>query len=766
MEILRVAKTILPQAIYGVALSLLGLLGLHPDATIGQRLQRSSYDWSHSLRVAPARILSESPVFIIYLDIETYKTLQIPTTEPFDRAWYAKLTRALSRSGVKSLVFDIVFTDPQSPDSDRSFADAISEAGSVILAGELTPASRDTGRDTHVSIHNLERPWRPLLESAAGFGLATLLIDPDFTVRRYLDHVDEFDAPSLTWRATELTKMDNRDRTDHARWTYYYGPPFSIPHISLHEALNPTPELSALLKDKVVLVGARPMTSTFGHQADEFRTPYRSWSEPNGVFMPGVEVHATQLLNLLESGGLRRGSPISECVILILAGMLLAIAATRQSASRFLLGAAITAAAITTICVALFHQVRFWFPWTLITFAQIPAAILINFSFRSTEWLVHRRRSEAKIREQAALLDKAKDAIFVQSMEGVITFWNLGAEKLYGWSQSEISIPGNLESISREPNEVLESARASAIATGEWVGEIRQRSRAGDNLIVQSRWTRITNDSGAPSALLIINSDITEQKKIEERFLRAQKMETVGALASGMAHDLNNALAPIVMGIQLLKKRPLDEKAQRLLNVMETNALRGGSMIRQALAFSRGGAEEREVVHPEDFLREIDHLVKETFPSSIRVDCIAPENLWDIFVDRNQISQALLNLCVNARDAMPNGGEILIAADNFRSAEGSQSIADDPLPPGDYVYIMVSDTGEGIPKERLDHIFEPFFTTKPKGQGTGLGLASARGIIEAHSGRIQVKSELGVGSIFEIYIPAIAERPPSTDPTK
>lgn len=257
---------------------------------------------------------------------------------------------------------------------------------------------------------------------------------------------------------------------------------------------------------------------------------------------------------------------------------------------------------------------------------------------------------------------------------------------------------------------------------------------------------------GRPARLLSA-IDITEKKKVQAQLLRTQRMDTIGTLAGGIAHDLNNVLAPILMAVQLLKDRHSDESSQRLLDTLQTSAKRGANIVRQVLTFARGVEGERVPLQPRHLLMNIDKMIKETFPKSIRLDTEHAKDLWTVVGDPTQLDQVLLNLCVNARDAMPQGGILKFRAENTVIDE-HYSRLNLEAKPGPYVMIEVSDTGHGIPPNVIDRIFEPFFTTKEIGIGTGLGLSTVMAITKSHGGFLNVYSEVGKGTSFKIYIPS------------
>jgi PAS domain S-box-containing protein len=364
-----------------------------------------------------------------------------------------------------------------------------------------------------------------------------------------------------------------------------------------------------------------------------------------------------------------------------------------------------------------------------------------------------RKRAEEQIAEQATFLDKAQDAIFVRDLEGKMLFWNKGAERMYGWTRKEVVSRKMDELLYTHPKELKEAYRVT-MSRGDWHGELQHLTKDGDELMIESRWTLIRDNEGLAKSVLAINTDITEKKMIEAQFMRAQRMESIGTLAGGIAHDLNNILAPIMMSIGLLKKTSSDPMSTKILETIEVSAKRGADIVRQVLSFARGLEGERIEVQLKHLLSEIQSIIKDTFPKDIRMEFSIPNDIWTILGDPTQVHQILLNLCVNARDAMPNGGSLSVKVENcvldeHYAAMNLQAQA------GRYVQISVADTGTGIPPNLLDKIFEPFFTTKAINKGTGLGLSTVMAIVKSHGGLINVYSEPNKGTTFKVYLPAM-----------
>jgi len=384
---------------------------------------------------------------------------------------------------------------------------------------------------------------------------------------------------------------------------------------------------------------------------------------------------------------------------------------------------------------------------------QVAIAIQQSTLFEQAQaQLNERKRAEEKIRQQAALLDVATDAILVRDLDNKILFWNKGAQRIYGWTAGE--------ALGKNANKLLYTAAVGqpaaalqqVMALGEWDGELHKVTKQGQEVIVESRWT-LVRQQGQPQAILTVDTDITAKKQLEAQFLRAQRMESIGTLAGGIAHDLNNVLAPILMSAQLLQMRITDERSQRLLKTLEANTKRGAALVKQVLSFARGVEGKQVVLQLRHLILEVQQIIKETFPKSIQLDTDIAPQLWPVLGDATQLHQVLMNLVVNARDAMPDGGTLSITAENIWLEENYTRLHLDASV-GAHVGIAVSDSGTGIAPEIVDRIFEPFFTTKELGKGTGLGLATVAGIIKSHGGFVQVHSQVGKGTQFQVYLPA------------
>jgi PAS domain S-box-containing protein len=375
----------------------------------------------------------------------------------------------------------------------------------------------------------------------------------------------------------------------------------------------------------------------------------------------------------------------------------------------------------------------------------------------TTQDITERKRSEEQIAEQAALLDKAQDAILVRDLEGNILFWNKGAERMYGWARQDV-VGSNVDGLLYTSPKKFEEVNGLTISQGEWSGELRHLTKDRGEITIEARWTLIRDDEGRPKSVLAINTDITEKKKIEAQFMRAQRMESIGTLAGGVAHDLNNILAPIMMSIDILKLSVPDPQARIILETIEVSAQRGADIVRQVLSFARGLEGERVEVQPRHLLKDLECIIKDTFPKNIRLQFSIPNDTWTIWGDPTQVHQILLNLCVNARDAMPNGGSLTVGVEN-RVLDEQYAAMNLGTKPGRYVNISVTDSGTGIPPAIRDKIFDPFFTTKELNKGTGLGLSTVMAIVKSHEGSIDVYSEQGKGTTFNVCLPAMELSP-------
>jgi two-component system cell cycle sensor histidine kinase/response regulator CckA len=356
-----------------------------------------------------------------------------------------------------------------------------------------------------------------------------------------------------------------------------------------------------------------------------------------------------------------------------------------------------------------------------------------------------------RLRAQAELLDAARDAIMVVGLDHRIRYWNRGAEQVFGWrAEDAIGRPAG-ELLYPDPN-AFEEAAARVVWHGQYTGETIEVTKDGAQIIVDSRWQLVYDQNGEPSSIFIAQSDITEYRRQEEKRYREQRLESLGTLAGGIAHDLNNVLTPVLMAAQLLVADEPDEPRRELLRSIEQGAIRGADMIRQVLTFARGEEGIRRPVSVRHLIRDLLEFATETVRKSIRVVADLDESLGWVYGDHTQLLQVLVNLVNNANDAMTEGGELRIQA--FKPGPGAAPSADGEEVP--QVIIDVSDQGGGMDAATLRQVFEPFFTTKPVGSGTGLGLSTSLAIVRSHGGTLDVESRTGAGSRFRVRLPAMA----------
>ncbi len=364
------------------------------------------------------------------------------------------------------------------------------------------------------------------------------------------------------------------------------------------------------------------------------------------------------------------------------------------------------------------------------------------------------KRVETQIQEQATLFSITREAIFVLDLNGNILFWNKEAERLYGWIAEEVIGKKAAQILFKEHIDQSIEAYNYVIEKGKWNGELQEITKDGNEIIVESRWILMLNKNKEEKNILVVNNDITDKKKLEAHLLRAQRMDNIGALSSGIAHDLNNVLTPVLMSLEILKRNISDSRNYKLLNLMEDSLNRGVELVKQVLSFGRGAENSQTVVQVKHVILEIEKVLKETFSKLIEIQIDVLEELWTVNANITQIHQILMNLCINARDAMSEIGLLRISAYNF-VVDQSYVGGNRDAKIGNYVVMSVSDNGSGIASEILDKIFDPFFTTKAIGKGTGLGLSTVISIVKNHGGFIKVNSQVGRGTEFEVFLPAI-----------
>lgn len=359
-------------------------------------------------------------------------------------------------------------------------------------------------------------------------------------------------------------------------------------------------------------------------------------------------------------------------------------------------------------------------------------------------------RLYTELHEQAALLDLARDAILVGDLNGTIRYWNKGAEDLHGWKSAEVIGKRTTEFLYAD-TEWLAPAIEKLLERGEWSGEVRKRTKSGGEVVTLTHWS-LVREARHSGSILSISTDITDKKQLEAQFLRAQRLESLGALAGGIAHDLNNVLTPIMMAAELLLEEPRPDARAELTSTLKTCATRGAEMISQILAFARGTGGEWVPISPAALVQEVCQLLQATFAKAIQFQAIVEPNLPLIQGNPTQLHQVFMNLAVNARDAMPGGGTLTFDARHVDLSAYVSKAEPKPIS-GQFIAIAVRDTGHGMNAHTVNQLFVPFFTTKRDGKGTGLGLATVLGIVKSHGGFVEVASDLGRGSTFTVHLP-------------
>ena len=368
--------------------------------------------------------------------------------------------------------------------------------------------------------------------------------------------------------------------------------------------------------------------------------------------------------------------------------------------------------------------------------------------------ITERKRAELQSLSLASIVESSDDAIVGETLDGIVTSWNRAAEKIFGYTAEEmIGAPvARLFAIDSRPDKAELLAK---VCRGERIAhfETTRVRKDGQKIEVSVMLSPIRDGHGVVIGASKVARDISEQKNLERQFLRAQRMESIGTLAGGIAHDLNNVLAPIMLSLEMLRLTVPSDADRELLDTIYLSAQHGAELVRQVLTFARGIEGERREVRVSHLVRDVERTARDTFFKQIVVQTSVPADLWRVVGDPTQLQQVLMNLCVNARDAMPDGGALTITAENV-TLDVSDAALIIEATAGPYVLLRVEDSGTGILATDIDRIFDPFFTTKIVGAGTGLGLSTSLAIVRSHGGFVRISSELGQGTTFRVYLPA------------
>jgi PAS domain S-box-containing protein len=378
----------------------------------------------------------------------------------------------------------------------------------------------------------------------------------------------------------------------------------------------------------------------------------------------------------------------------------------------------------------------------------------------ATTDITERRQAQDELRESErrfqSMLANLELIAMTVDRNARITYCNDHLLRLTGWTREELLGREWFETF--VPDDLLTNmhktfAALLTDAPHAWHHENEIITRSGKRLLVQWNNTVLRSLSGEVIGTASIGEDVTERRNLERQMLRAQRLESLGTLAGGIAHDMNNLLMPILMGATLLKRFETSEQSRKAIENIERSVKRGSDLVKQVLLFARGTETSRNAVQLAEVVHEVESITASTFPRNITFDISIPDDLHAVTGDTTQLTQVLLNLCVNARDAMAHGGQISVTATNTELSPHSAQLSG-AASGGPYVILEVTDTGEGMPREIVDRIFDPFFTTKEVGKGTGLGLSTVQGIVSNHGGFISVASVVGEGTTFKIHLPA------------
>ena len=374
--------------------------------------------------------------------------------------------------------------------------------------------------------------------------------------------------------------------------------------------------------------------------------------------------------------------------------------------------------------------------------------------------LTEQKGQEARLRMQAEMLDYATDAILVRDLDNRVLYWNGAAAARYGWSSEEV--------IGRPVGETLyaqctpsdfQHAMQVLMRHGDYSGRMVHSAADGRKFIVHVHWILVRREDGTPRAILSVVTDLSEQVALEQRLLQIQKLESLGRLTGGLAHDFNNWLTVILGNAEeLVDALDAQPELREIAHMIQLAGERGAELTRRLLAFGRRQALTPQILAVGEALESIRPLIARSLSENIDLQLLGMERRLCVYADRAQLEAAILNLCLNARDAMPNGGQLTIEL-LLAEVEGPAAEPGKSLPPGEYVVIALADNGFGIPQDVMDHVFEPFFTTKDEASGSGLGLSMVYGFVKQSNGDVTIYSEPGRGTQVKLYLPRAHTEP-------
>ncbi len=368
--------------------------------------------------------------------------------------------------------------------------------------------------------------------------------------------------------------------------------------------------------------------------------------------------------------------------------------------------------------------------------------------------ITERKKTEENLRYLSRVVEQSPIAIVITDPHGAIEYVNAHFTEMTGYTAEDVlgKTPRVLK-YAETTSAQFEELWRTVTAGGRWCGDFCNRKKNGEMFWERATIFPMLDGQGKITRYVGVKEDITERRLLEEQLRRSQRVEAIGALAGGIAHDLNNLLAPVLLGHGLLLEAVRDPQERQWLELIGHSAKRAADVVRQLLTFSRGGSGERVALEVGDLFREMRRIVEETFPRDITLRIELAADLPPVLGDATQLHQVLLNLCVNARDAMPDGGTLTLRA-GASEVDAQLAKANPPAEAGPHVLMEVGDTGLGMTPEVIERIFDPFFTTKAVGKGSGLGLSTVVGIVRSHHGFVVVGSKPKQGATFRVYLPA------------